>query len=94
MKGNATISGNTTSSSYGSGGGVYISGSAASGYGSFVKTGGVIYGSNADTALRNVAGSGGGAAVFVDATHKRETTVGTGQTMSKSGTTYTGSWTD
>jgi hypothetical protein len=86
MKGNAKITGNTSRF----GGGVTVESG-----GSFTKTGGIIYGSNeTDTTLRNVAGSGGGAAVFVDATHKRENTVDTGQNMSKSGFSYTGQWTD
>jgi hypothetical protein len=90
-----TISGNTASYSSSvnyssSGGGVYVGGT-------FTKTGGVIYGSNeANQALRNVltGQTTYGAAVCADSTHKRETTVGAGQNMSKSGSTYAGQWSD
>jgi hypothetical protein len=96
MKGNAKITGNTTTGEYASGGGVYVSS------GSFTKTGGIIYGSNeSDAALRNVVKNEDdeeqtdkGAAIWADYDHRRETTVGTGQDIyaSYSGNqwTYTG----
>jgi hypothetical protein len=63
--------------------------------GNFTKTGGVIYGSNeTNTVLRNVGGTTSGAAVYVASNRKRENTVTAAQTMSKSGSTYTGQWTD
>jgi predicted outer membrane repeat protein len=97
MSGNATVSGNTAGTF---GGGVY-----AFSYNNinFTKTGGVIYGSNeTNPALRNTAKNregveqtDQGAAVYVDSTHRRETTVGVAQNLSKtSDGTYTGQWTD
>jgi hypothetical protein len=95
-----TISGNTVTYSTtagGAGGGVSVSSSS-----SFTKTGGVIYGNNETVAtLRNVVKTrtgvvqtDKGAAVYVDSTHRRETTVAAAQDISKDGTTYTGQWTD
>jgi hypothetical protein len=79
----------------GGGGGVCVSG------GSFTKTGGIIYGKNEGTNSNNVfLGLGvveqtdAGAAIYSDSSHRRETTVGATQNLSKSGSTYTGPWTD
>jgi uncharacterized repeat protein (TIGR02543 family) len=72
-----TISGNTAESS---GGGVYVIGAA----GSFVKSSGTIYGSNADTVLKNTASSDayGHAVYYIDSSAKmRNTTAGTGVTL-------------
>jgi predicted small secreted protein len=94
MSGSATISGNTATSS----GGVAVFNDAA-----FTKTGGVIYGSNeTNTSLRNVVKDAEGAeqtdrgaAVHADSTHRRETTVGAGQNLSRtSDETYTGQCSD
>jgi hypothetical protein len=71
--------------------------------GSFTKTGGVIYGSNeTNPALRNIVKNsegveqtGQGAAVYVDSTHRRETTVSAAQNLSvTSDGTFTGQWDD
>jgi hypothetical protein len=93
MSGSATVSGNTASN----GGGVFV-------LGSFTKTGGVIYGSNeTNPVLRNtVTGTTNkGAAVYVDSTHRCETTVGAdaGQDLYASSYDnnawfYQGHWTD
>jgi hypothetical protein len=85
MSDNATISGNRA---YDQGGGVYV----RSG-GSFTKTGGIIYGkTETNIALQNMLGlavTNEGVAVYVDAKHRRETTVSADQKMIKSGSTYT-----
>jgi hypothetical protein len=87
MSDNTAVSGNTASSSYHAyGGGVDVGGS-------FTKTGGVIYGTS-ESANSNTA-STGGAAVYVDDTHRRNTTVTAEQNMSRtSAGVYTGAWTD
>ncbi|MDR1636299.1 MAG: InlB B-repeat-containing protein [Treponema sp.] len=81
-----TISGNTSSS----GGGVYVYS------GTFIKqqSGGVIYGSNAGSTLKNTAGSGDnyGHAVFVRPTKKRNTTAGVGVTLNSSVSGSAGGW--
>jgi uncharacterized repeat protein (TIGR02543 family) len=65
------ISGNSSSSSYGYGGGVYVGLN-----GVFTKSGGVIYGSNADTTLKNISsGYLYGHAVYVAANKKYDFTV-------------------
>jgi hypothetical protein len=92
MSGNAEVSGNTASSTSAYGGGVYVSKSGAS----FTKTGGIIYGSNeTDTSLRNVVTGSNhkGAAVYLDSTHLRNTTVSAEQDLSTSGLTNKW-WTD
>jgi hypothetical protein len=76
MSGNAVVSGNGT--------GVLVFYTT-----SFTKTGGIIYGKEADPTLRN-----GDYAVYADSTHYRENTVSAEQNMSKNGTTYEGQWTD
>jgi hypothetical protein len=62
-----TISGNSVTN--GVGGGVYVN----EGSGKFSKTGGIIYGNNAETSLQNTA-SGGGHAVYVSDTQYRNST--------------------
>jgi hypothetical protein len=75
-------------------------------YGSFTKTGGIIYGSNeASSTLRNIIKNGAdveqtnsGAAVAAmghyDITHRRETTVGVAQYLSASvSSSYPYDWT-
>jgi hypothetical protein len=73
----AKLEGNRhTASSYNYGGGVYVSSSGGS---SFTKlSGGTIYGSDADSALKNTAKSGDayGHAVYVSSSKKRNTTAG------------------
>jgi hypothetical protein len=90
------ISGNSASASSSSsyGGGVYVTTGI-----SFTKTGGTIYGYTendplSNTVRRNVVQTGKGHAVYVNATHYRDTTVTADQDMSKSGSDYTGAWTD
>jgi hypothetical protein len=94
MSDTAEVSGNTSS---GNGGGVYISS------GSFTKTSGTIYGSDeTDPVLRNVVKNSEGvvqadrgAAVYVDASHRLETTVDAEQNISvTSERVYDGQWTD
>jgi hypothetical protein len=80
MTAGSKITGNTTTSS--NGGGVYVYSS-----GTFTKeTGGVIYGSDADASLRNTAYSSSyGHAVYVyTGSKKRNTTAGSGVTLSSS----------
>jgi uncharacterized repeat protein (TIGR02543 family) len=80
------ISGNTTASY---GGGVYVDS------GTFTKSGGIIYGSNASTALKNTASSDGHA-VFVSSvssgSKKRNSTAGEGVTLNSSKTGAAGGW--
>jgi ribosome-associated protein YbcJ (S4-like RNA binding protein) len=74
---------------------VYVVGNST-----FTKTGGIIYGASAGAnsntvKINGVVQTNKGAAVWTgDTTHRRETTVGAGQNLSKSGSTYTGQWTD
>ncbi|MDR2417762.1 MAG: hypothetical protein LBD79_01750 [Treponema sp.] len=78
------ISGNT--SSYG--GGVYSSGT-------FTKSGGTIYGSNADPTSKNIVNDGDtyGHAVYTDpASKKRNTTAGTDIPLSSKTSGSTGGW--
>jgi hypothetical protein len=102
MSGSATVSGNTASASSSTststyGGGVYVVAS-----GSFTKTGGVIYGAGVGANSNAVKISdteriNRGAAIYVDIDHWRDTTVNAESeqnSMSKSGSTYTGQWTD
>jgi hypothetical protein len=80
---------------------------AVFGHGSFTKTGGIIYGNyEKDLDLRNTVKADGmeqtnrGAAVYRDASYRRETTVGAEQNLSASYSyssnrwTYTGQWED
>jgi hypothetical protein len=85
MGNDAVISGNTAGNT---GGGVAVESG-----GSFTKTGGVIYGSEAAANLKNVVTgqTDKGAAVYVDPTHRRENTVSAN--LSVSGSTYDGQWT-
>jgi hypothetical protein len=86
MSDSAVIKGNMATSN---GGGVWINADN----GRIAKTGGTIYGNEADTALKNTATANGGAAVYVNGTYKRETTVT--ETLAKTGASaYTGDWTD
>jgi hypothetical protein len=77
MQDDASVSGNTASDSgpYSYGGGVY-----AAGGGTLAKTGGVIYGSDADGDLKNTAGTNGHA-VYIEAygspAKVRDSTAGT-----------------
>jgi hypothetical protein len=85
-------SGNEGNNSNEGGGGVYV-------YNSFTKTGGVIYGASSDASSNKATTHGiietnRGAAVYADSTHRRDTTVSTEQNMSKSGSSYTGAWSD
>jgi chitodextrinase len=103
--GGGEISGNTvnnssSNSNSSSGGGVYFSNIGGSS--EFNKTGGVIYGSSesgTDTngkPLKNeVTGqTSRGAAIYINSSHRRETTVTREQNLSKTGADYTGQWTD
>jgi fibronectin type 3 domain-containing protein len=87
-----TISGNTASSSYYFGGGVSVSSN-----GTFTKqSGGIIYGSDATSALQNTAtrGNNYGHAVYVDSspTRKRNTTAGVGETLDSTKDGSAGGW--
>jgi hypothetical protein len=93
---NATVSGNTAESySHSSSGG----GIAISGGGNFTKIGGVIYGKNEGTnsntiIIGGVEQTNRSAAIYVDSSHLRETTVRATQNLSISEGVYTGQWTD
>jgi hypothetical protein len=69
-------------------------------YGTFTKIGGTIYGYTENDPLSNTVKQGDavytdrGHAVYANATHFRDTTVTAYQDMSKSGSDYTGAWTD
>jgi hypothetical protein len=81
-----TISGNTS----GIGGGVYVSSG-----GIFTKqSGGVIYGSNADSAVKNTAtrGDSYGHAVYINGNKKRDTTADTNVTLNSSISGSAGGW--
>jgi hypothetical protein len=81
-----TISGNTSSSG---GGGVYV------GSGTFTKQlGGIIYGLDADSTLKNTAASGYGTgyAVYVSADKKRDGTVGESVTLDSTKSGAAGGW--
>jgi hypothetical protein len=80
-----TISGNTADS----GGGVYVNGNA----GTFTKqSGGVIYGPDADDALKNTATSGNGHAASVSQEWIRTGTAGEGVTLDSAVSGATGGW--
>jgi uncharacterized repeat protein (TIGR02543 family) len=82
------IRGNTASEY---GGGVYASS------GTFTKqSGGTIYGSNADTDLKNTASNGDsyGHAVYVSSSKKRNTTAGIGVTLDSGTSGAAGGWVD
>jgi uncharacterized repeat protein (TIGR02543 family) len=85
-----TISGNTSSSASSSGGGVYVRS------GSFTKeSGGIIYGSDADSALKNTTSNGGayGHAVYAyESSKKRNTTAGEGVTLDSTKSGTEGGW--
>ncbi|MDR1219257.1 MAG: hypothetical protein LBK73_06550 [Treponema sp.] len=79
-----TISGNTAS--YG-GGGVYVSN------GMFTKqAGGIIYGSNASSALSNTVANGRGHTVYVSDSQSRDTTAGAGVTLDSAKDGSAGGW--
>jgi uncharacterized repeat protein (TIGR02543 family) len=81
-----TISGNTAYSS--SGGGVSVSSS-----GTFTKqSGGAIYGSDAESGLKNTAGNDNGHAVYVSSGSKRNTTAGEGVTLDSAQDGNAGGW--
>jgi uncharacterized repeat protein (TIGR02543 family) len=86
------ISGNSASASYSYsyGGGVYVDS------GTFTKeSGGTIYGSNAEDALKNTArGNAYGHGVYVDSSKKRNTTAGAGVTLDSSLNGAAGGWVD
>jgi uncharacterized repeat protein (TIGR02543 family) len=85
-----TISGNTASGNGGGyGGGVYVSS------GTFTKqSGGIIYGSDADSALKNTASSSSGHAVYVSGSQMRNVTVGAGKSLDSTKSGAEGGWTD
>jgi uncharacterized repeat protein (TIGR02543 family) len=88
------ISGNTASASdyYAYGGGVYVANN-----GTFTKeSGGTIYGSNAEDALKNTASGGNayGHAVYVDGGKRRNSTAGAGVTLDSSLDGNAGGWVD
>ena len=86
------ISGNSAAGSSSGGGGVYVYSN-----GTFTKeSGGTIYGSNAEDALKNTAGSGNayGHGVYVDSSKKRNTTAGAGLTLDSSLDGAAGGWVD
>jgi hypothetical protein len=80
LKDGGTISGNrgSAAASYSSyGGGVYVDGS-----GMFAKqSGGIIYGSNATSALKNIANNGNAVYISASPAKIRNTTVGAGVTL-------------
>jgi hypothetical protein len=80
------ISGNTSVSI---GGGVYVYNS-----GTFTKqSGGIIYGSNANTGLKNTAsGDSSGHAVYISSSKKRNTTAGVGVTLDSTKDGTAGGW--
>ncbi|MDR1175656.1 MAG: hypothetical protein LBK83_09350 [Treponema sp.] len=82
------ISGNAASGIFGSGGGVCVGG------GTFTKQpGGIIYGSNADSSLKNTAYGGNyGYAVYVSSSKKRNTTAGEGVTLDSTKDGAAGGW--
>jgi hypothetical protein len=85
-----TIGGNTASYSSG-GGGVYVV------TGTFTKqSGGIIYGSDAGSALKNTADNGDGHAVYVHISissyKKRNTTAGAGVTLDSEKDGAAGGW--
>jgi hypothetical protein len=86
------ISGNTASSISSTyyGGGVYVNSS-----GTFTKqSGGIIYGSNASSTLKNAASDGHAVYVYVSSSSskKRNTTVGEGVTLDSTKTGAEGGW--
>ncbi|MDR1324534.1 MAG: InlB B-repeat-containing protein [Treponema sp.] len=86
ISGNTASSTNASASSYG--GGVYVDS------GTFTKeSGGIIYGSNAESGLKNTA-SNGGHAVYVDSSpgKKRNTTAGEGVTLDSAQDGDAGGW--
>ncbi|MDR1324712.1 MAG: right-handed parallel beta-helix repeat-containing protein, partial [Treponema sp.] len=76
-----TISGNTTTN--GNGGGVY---------GGITKSGGTIYGSEADEPLKNTAGSGAGHAAYAAADKVRDSTAGVGADLNSAQSGAAGGW--
>jgi hypothetical protein len=89
MKGNSKISGNKADSIGIGGGGVYVECD-----GNFTKTGSTVVANSNTVKINGTGQTNKGAAVYVDSTHRRETTVSAGQNMSKSGSSYTGQWND
>jgi hypothetical protein len=95
MEGNASVSGNTASASplsYASsyGGGVYVS------YGTFRKTGGVIYGDTDAThtagSTENTATSGLGHGVYLNGGKRRNATAGAAVNLYAARASSGGSW--
>jgi uncharacterized repeat protein (TIGR02543 family) len=81
---NGTISGNSAASY---GGGVFVYGN-----GTFTKqSGGTIYGSDADSTLKNTADSGGHA-VYVSSSKTRDSTAGSGVTLRSAVSGAAGGW--
>jgi parallel beta-helix repeat protein len=82
------ISGNSVSSATSNGGGVYIDSG-----GTFTKqSGGIIYGSNASSALKNTATNGHAVYVISPSSKRRNTTAGTGVTLDSTKNGSAGGW--
>jgi hypothetical protein len=60
--------------------------------GTFTKTGGVIYGSDAEAALKNTAGNGNGHAVYVGNGKIRNTTAGPDVNLDSAKSGAAGGW--